>query len=646
VLVALLVFGVARPAVSAPRLLPGVEVLHATGPKLLVLVAALDAPARSQAGLLEHVAETAVKSQGRFVLLRSADALDGRAARARQEAAEKAGKLDKEGRQKLDDLDAVAGANVLGEAVAAWRASDLTEHFKDLVSTWSARGGAYATGDENVKARQDIERILAVAPDAQFSNAWYPPDLLKYAEERRKQAMSSTGELTVRSEPVGARIWVDGVYRGVAPATVKGLPNGKHLVTALLAGRSMLMSEVALGEEVVKLEPAEGAAHWTRTLDKVAKDPNGEGRDTAARELAAATGAEQVLLLVAKKSVNGNQLEITGVRIEANDGHNAAWVQKTVPMDATEATDALVLSLLEKDAPRANGKPVTHFQGGGGMSTHRVVGIAVLGGGAALAITGAIFGGLALGKQAEFQNTVQIDTFAATQIANDGRTFAVVCDITLITGLVAAAAGAVLGFTPVGDILFKPKSAAPPPEEKKDEPAPKEEKKKDESAPPPKKEKKEEAPPPRKEEPKKEEPKKEEEPKKTKKQEAEERKKREAEEKKAREEEEKRKKEEEKRAKEEEEKRKKEEKKSGSKKKDEEEKKKKEEEEAAKKAEEEAAKKKADEEAARKKEEEAKKKKAEEEAAKKKAEEEAAKKKKAEEEKKKKDEDHDDLKNY
>ena len=675
-LVAFLVFGLARPAVSAPRLVPGFEVLAATGPKLLVLVAPLDGPARTQAGLLEHTAESAVKAQGRFALLRSADALDGRAARARQDAAEKARKLDKEGRQKLDDLDAVAGAATLGEALAAWRASDLTEHFKDFTTTWSARGGAYATGDENVRARQDIERILVVAPDAQFSNAYYPPDLLKYAEGLRKQAATASGELTVRSEPVGARIWVDGVYRGVAPATIKGLPNGRHFVTALLAGRSMWQSEVALGEEPIKLEPAEGAANWTRTLEKLGKDPDGPGRDTAAREVAAATGAEQVLLLVAKKSVNGNQLELTGIRIEAKDGHNLSYAKKVVPMDSAEAADAFLAALLEKDAPRKEGKPVTHFDGSGGgvHPTRRIVGLSIAGAGVLLAGTGALFGGLALGKQDEYRRTVQTDTVAATAIADQGRAFAVVCDITLITGLVAAAFGSVAGFTTIGQNWFQPKEGGepPPPEPKKEEPAKKEEPKKDKE--PAKKDelKKEE---PKKEEPKKEEPKKEEprkeEPKKTKAQEAEERKKKEAEEKKAKEEEEKRKKEEEKKAKEdekrkkeEEEKRKKEEEKKAKedeKRRKEEEKKggdkkKKEEEEAKKKAEEEAAlKKKAEDEAAarkaeedkKKKEEEAKKKKAEEEAAaKKKAEEDAARKKKEEEAKKKKDEDHDDLKNY
>jgi PEGA domain len=638
VLVAFLVFGLARPAVSAPRLVPGFEVLAATGPKLLVLVAPLDGPARTQAGLLEHTAESAVKAQGRFALLRSADALDGRAARAREESAEKARKLDKDGRQKLDDLDAVAGAATLAEALAAWRASDLTEHFKDFTATWSSRGGAYATGDENVRARQDIERILAVAPDTVFSNAYYPPDLLKYAEGLRKTVASANGELTVRSEPVGARIWVDGVYRGVAPATIKGLANGRHFVTALLAGRSMWQSEVPLGEELVKLEPAEGAANWSRTLEKLSKDPDGPGRDTAAREVAAATGAEQVLLLVAKKSVNGNQLELTGIRIEARDGHNAAFAKKVVPMDSTEAADGFVAALLEKDAPRKEGKPLTHFDGGAGGGVHptrRIVGLSIAGAGVLLAGTGALFGGLALGKQEEFRNTLQTDTARAQEIANTGRTFAIVCDITLITGVVAAAFGSVAGFTTLGQNWFQPREGGepPPPEPKKDEPpAKKDEAKKDKAAEPKKDEPKKE-PEPKKDEPKKDEPRK------TRAQEAEERKKKEAEEKKAKEEEEKRKKEEEKKAKEDEKRKKEEEKKGGDKKKAEEEAA------AKKKADDEAAARKAEEDK-KKKEEEAKKKKAEEEAAaKKKAEEEAARKRK-EEEAKKKAEDHDDLKNY
>jgi hypothetical protein len=80
-----------------------------------------------------------------------------------------------------------------------------------------------------------------------------------------------------------------------------------------------------------------------------------------------------------------------------------------------------------------------------------------------LAATGAIFGGLALGKQEEFRQTVQTDTVTAAGIAQTGRTFAIVCDITLITGLVAAAAGGVLGFTTLGQTWFQPSGAAPLP---------------------------------------------------------------------------------------------------------------------------------------------------------------------------------------
>lgn len=462
-LVATLVAALARPAAAAPQLLPRPEVLAATGPRLLVLVVPLDATAQGQAGLLEHAAETAVLSQGRFSLLRGADAFDGRAARARQDAAEKARQLEKDGAKKLDELDAVGAAQTLTEAVAAWRSSDLTQHFKDFVAAWALRGGAYATGDENVRARQDIERIIAVAPDTQLSNAFYPPDHLKYAESLRKQAQAAAGELTVRSEPPGARIWVDGAYRGVAPVTVKGLAAGRHFVTGLLAGRSMKLAEVGLDDELLTLEPAEGAVHWRRTLEKVAKDPAGPGRDIAARELAAATGAEQVLLLTAQKGAAADQLEVTGLRLEARDGHSAAYARKAVPLGSAEAIDALAAALLAKDAPRANGQPVVHHLGGGGVTpTRRLVGLSVLGGGVALAVVGVIFGGLALGKQEEYRQTIQVETLKAEAIASQGRAFAVVCDITLITGLVAAAGGAVIGFTTLGQSWFSPGGAPPP----------------------------------------------------------------------------------------------------------------------------------------------------------------------------------------
>jgi hypothetical protein len=50
------------------------------------------------------------------------------------------------------------------------------------------------------------------------------------------QAQASTGSLSVATSPAGATIAIDGVQRGISPATIPGLSAGSHTVLLKLDG--------------------------------------------------------------------------------------------------------------------------------------------------------------------------------------------------------------------------------------------------------------------------------------------------------------------------------------------------------------------------------------------------------------------------
>jgi hypothetical protein len=59
-------------------------------------------------------------------------------------------------------------------------------------------------------------------------------------------ALSSTGSLSVATSPAGASIVIDGIQRGISPATIPGLSAGSHTVLLKLDGYQDLSAPVTI----------------------------------------------------------------------------------------------------------------------------------------------------------------------------------------------------------------------------------------------------------------------------------------------------------------------------------------------------------------------------------------------------------------
>ncbi len=452
VLAATLIAGLARPPVAfaaVPLALTRVT-LAATGPRVGVFVVALDARAAQQKGLLEGAAEAALERATRFTVVPVQEAFNPAATRGRAtRGADAAAKL-KAGKQALDELDNEKATESFVAALDDSKQADLSRDFAALLDAWIMKAAGHATGGENGPAKKDIEAVVALAPKSEFSPTFFPPDLLKFAETQKKQAANAKGELLLRTEPPGARVWVDGVFRGVSPVTVAGLSAGKHFVTATLGGYALGQLEAAPGEELLKLDPAELAPGWKKANTEVMSDPEGSGRDLAAKTLGKAAQLDQVLLVVAKKSLAGEQLDLTALRLETRDGHNAAYKQGTLKPGDPDALTAFFDALAMSDAKRDGKDPVTHFKGGGASQVKTVAGIALLGAGAAALVAGGVFGFMASDRAAAWRQTPQVQTVKSDTLRGEGQTFAVVADVSFIVGVASAVAGGVLLLTNKG----------------------------------------------------------------------------------------------------------------------------------------------------------------------------------------------------
>jgi hypothetical protein len=457
-LVALLVAGLARPpvAVASPLSLTPSVTLTAAGPKVGVFFVGLDARAAQEKGLLEDAAEAALTRATRFTVVPVQDVFNPAAAMGRKRRADDATKQAQVGKQALEELDSEKANAAFAAALEDRKQGDLSRDFQALLDAWIMKAAGHATGGETGPAKKDIEAVVALAPKSEFSPSLFPPDLIKFAEQQKKLAANAKGELLVRTEPPGARVWVDGVFRGQSPVTVAGLGAGKHFVTAALGGYALSQVEVGPGEELLRLEPSELAPAWKKASTEAAADPEGPGRDAAAKALGKAAQLDQVLVIVAKKSLAGEQLDLIGLRLATTDGHNLAYRAGTVKVSDAEQLEAFFDALALSDARRDGKNPVTHFKGGGSSPVKTVAGFSLIGLGVAGVIVGSIFGGAALGAAEEFRQTPQVQRVKSEQLRADGQAFAAVADVSFIVGLASAAAGTVLLVTNRGDAAAAP----------------------------------------------------------------------------------------------------------------------------------------------------------------------------------------------
>ncbi len=416
-------------------------------PRLVLFTVGLDPKAQAEAGRIDYFAEQAVVRSGRFELVRLAEKLDAPGARARAEKAAEADALLAQGQKAYEALDTQRAAQLFNDAAKAFRQTDLTRRFIDLMRASVMRAASLVANGETRAAVNEIEKITALDPRTQFSPNYFPPDILKQVEDARRLALAGKGKLQVTSNVPGAQVYLNGQFRGVTPATLSGLTGAEHWLTLIAPGYRWEQRPAQLGSTEVRLEPAPGFAHVQRAAAAIAQDSEGPGRDEAARALGRAAGADQVLLVVAQTAPHG-AWQLSTFRIEVKDGHNWAYERVETPPGAlATALDVAFAGLLSRDEPKANG-PVTHHLRAGSKLSRRTAGYALLGVGAALLGGAVVFGLQANAQRASLETIPQIDQARSDRARQTGKSYAVTADILGVAGLVAGGAGGFLAFFP------------------------------------------------------------------------------------------------------------------------------------------------------------------------------------------------------
>ncbi|AKF83203.1 TolA protein [Myxococcus fulvus 124B02] len=447
-LVGMLAVGPAAAQSSLPLRLTPRAVPSASPSSVTVVAIPLDATARTEAARLAYWAEQSVARSGRLELVRLSEALDAQGRAEREAKAAEGAQAMKDGQAAYDELDTQKALERFDVAAKAFEAGDLSRGFGDFVRARVMKAASQVANGENAAAQLEIRAVLAVDPRAQFSSNFFPPDEMAFVDKERKAALAgSTVALTVRTEPVPAQVYVDGQFRGVSPVSLSGLTAADHFVTVMAPGYELEQRRAREGETALTLTPSASQRALQAITERIVRKPDGAERDVALRELGALAGVSQVLALLVQGGTGTAPVQVTGLRLDVTDGHNLGYAVGSVPVGEAMATgsDTFLSSLVGADTARlAGNKPVTHFSSGGG-SNRKTMGYVLMATGVALLAGGIYFGMEASSKEDDFRRAPQTSP-RAKDFKDTGKTYALVADIGLVTGLVSAGLGSYFAF--------------------------------------------------------------------------------------------------------------------------------------------------------------------------------------------------------
>lgn len=458
--------------------------------KLLPVAVTLSSNAEGHAAQVAYVVESAVRRSLRHEYLDPVEKFDPDGVTSRATNRRRAEDAVAFGRKQYESLDEGLGIESFNRAISAYEQSALWDTFRGLSHATVMRILVKWAEDQTV-TRREIVRLLAMDPRAEFPPELTPPELaaeVKRAREVRNNEPKFA--IDVNSEPVASRVYVNGVFRGTTPASVRGLTQGEHYLTLVAPGYKMVQKTVMVGPGATateRLEPAERARPFLTFLERIRTGFGGAEEVNASRVLARATGADEVLVVGVTR--NAGRLTIEMHRLVTSDGHAVAVdsinVAENDPQLAVRV-DELATRVLANDRPRGeHGKPLgvrTEIQkmvDGLTSVSDETVRLSVGIGAGVLVASGVVLGVLANQKEAELRALYQKDPRVGP-LSSSGFTMALTSDLLTGAGLIAASTWAWMQF---GRKATAKTEMTPPPVLERSRPSdpPKEEKKKKKS---------------------------------------------------------------------------------------------------------------------------------------------------------------------
>lgn len=365
----------AKPDTTAPETTKAPPDDHKLAPaalnhlRVLSIAFADESNAVPYAARLGYALDSAVRQSKRFEAADGAARLDPAGAQDRAEAAQKGADALAFGLKAYGELQDGLGLEWFDRAIGAYKESALWE--KDNI-----RGYARAVvmriivkwSDDPGNTRREIANLLNVDPKMELPrdlNPAPPQDLAQEFQRLRESMLQAQPmSLDVATRPLGARVYLDGVYKGTTPNSIQKVSVGEHLVSILSPGYEVVQKAVRItpGDTINEtLKQTDEGRQMANLIERVRKNWGAPEELEAEKKLATLAGVDELLMTRVRRE--SGQLQISAHRYRGSDGHHEGCLDlppqnESDPQWLHATSDSVGHSLAPtEDAPFCDGRP-------------------------------------------------------------------------------------------------------------------------------------------------------------------------------------------------------------------------------------------------------------------------------------------------
>jgi hypothetical protein len=250
-------------------------------------------------------------------------------------------------------------------------------HLCDTVAMYAASLNARGEIEE---AKIAILDLLALAPTFELDRKRYPQEFVTLrAQVATARNAQLRGNVEVKTRPSGARVYLDGEFKGYTPLVLQTLPIGKHMLRVERPGFKLwgTLVEVSPEDSEVKqdLTPTPGYKAYDAMVDALATDLLKDKGSGTMKGMGRTLGLDRAVVAVLKEVTESGAIEMNIGLFDLKEGKRLAGKKANFQGDeygqlkgeisrvVTHLVNTGMLASTDISRARVTGDPLDHHSG-------------------------------------------------------------------------------------------------------------------------------------------------------------------------------------------------------------------------------------------------------------------------------------------